>query len=385
MKNMKGYAHVNKHSERKRPRVLHRKMSSTISKANNLLGYSNCQYSQLEVPCDAHMNDCSTDVNPVSEDSQSTEESSVSKDRQFTANDTTSQKEWISNMENKNIDFGNILRLTFKRPDKKCSEKVLQADKPKTKCQYEKLSWNVKSNSDVKNNLKNLNKDYITEENISSQKHFDYSALQQPVTTVKGSDFVYGISPIPENVSGRYSFAVPRIAWKSLDKPMHTNLPYQTVSSLDKNCNPVRKMLPQYYNRGVDAAVISAENTREMRQHSTTNTGVFQQNKETNVSSRSQFSDYSAQFTSYSSNPQISSSHLSSSLRRRPLNSGADQDKSSYTSLREPGVSSSAVPAKAGMSWITKLLIMIVLGFMLWMIIMNFEYQPSVPSLTNTN
>uniref|UniRef100_A0A0L8FMM9 LEM domain-containing protein n=1 Tax=Octopus bimaculoides TaxID=37653 RepID=A0A0L8FMM9_OCTBM len=107
--------------------------------------------------------------------------------------------------------------------------------------------------------------------------------------------------------------------------------------------------------------------------------------QETNVSSRSQFSDYSAQFTSYSSNPQISSSHLSSSLRRRPLNSGADQDKSSYTSLREPGVSSSAVPAKAGMSWITKLLIMIVLGFMLWMIIMNFEYQPSVPSLTNTN
>ncbi|XP_036366674.1 uncharacterized protein LOC115221807 isoform X2 [Octopus sinensis] len=296
MKNMKGYAHVNKHSERKRPRVLHRKMSSTvskISKANNLLDYSNYQYSQLEVPCDAHMTDCSTDVNPVSEDSQSTEESSVSKYRQSTANDTTSQNEWISNMQNKNIDFGNILGLTFKRPDKNCSGKVLQVDKPKTK-----LSWNVKSNSDVKNNLNNLNKDYFTEENISSQKHFDYSALQQPVTTIKGSDFVYGISPIPENVSGRYSFAVPRIAWKSLDKSMHTNLPYQTVSSLDKNCNPVRKMLPQYYNQSVDAAVISAENTREIRQHSTTNTGVLQQNKETNVSSRSQFSDYSTQFTS---------------------------------------------------------------------------------------
>ncbi|CAJ1099382.1 Hypothetical predicted protein [Octopus vulgaris] len=83
--------------------------------------------------------------------------------------------------------------------------------------------------------------------------------------------------------------------------------------------------------------------------------------------------------------PQISSSHLSSSLSRRPLNNRADQDQSSYTSLREPGVSSSAVPAKAGMSWITKLLIMIVLGFMLWMIFMNFEYQPSVPSLTSTN
>lgn len=276
MKNPNGCARANKLSERKHPRVLHRKMSpsvSNLSKVHNLLGCSNDQYSQLEVSCDAPMNPLSedshsTEENSAFEDSQSTEESYVSKDSQSTANtnnynnnnDTTSQKEWISNMRNKNIDFGNIVRSTFKSPGKNYSGKVFQADKPQTKSQYRTFNCNVKNNS------QNLNEDHSDEESISSQKHFDYSALQQPVTTVKGSDFVYGASP---------SFAVPWVAWKSLGKPMHPKLPYQGVSSLDKNCNPVRKTLPRYYNRGVAAA----ENIREMRHRSTINTGAFWQNK----------------------------------------------------------------------------------------------------------
>ncbi|GAB1603310.1 hypothetical protein Ahia01_001333600 [Argonauta hians] len=85
------------------------------------------------------------------------------------------------------------------------------------------------------------------------------------------------------------------------------------------------------------------------------------------------------------SRSQVGTPYVSSGLSRRPLNTNTNyyQDNKTYTSLRKQETSSSSSSSaataakKSGMSWFSKLLVMVLLGLVLWMVYLNFD--PEMP------